>query len=177
MLRIAVTGPESTGKSTLSVQLARHFQTVWVPEFARSYMAGLNRPYTLQDIERITKGQLASVEQALPRANRVLISDTELLVIKVWSEHAFGHCPAWILEALARQHFDLYLLLHVDLPWEPDPQREHPHLREYFYKRYKKELRQYGFPFIEISGSHNERFLNAVRAVDKLLEGSATGSG
>jgi NadR type nicotinamide-nucleotide adenylyltransferase len=169
MLQVAITGPESTGKSTLSTLLARHYHTVWVPEFARTYLDALDRPYTPWDLEQIAAGQLAAVRQALPAANRILFCDTELLVIKIWSEHAFGHCPGWILEELARQPYNLYLLLHVDLPWEPDPQREHPHLRAYFYERYKAGLQQYGFPFVEISGTHGSRFEKAVRAIDAFL--------
>ncbi|CAN5724642.1 hypothetical protein BH24BAC1_BH24BAC1_02440 [soil metagenome] len=169
MLRVAVTGPESTGKSTLSAQLAQHFHTVWVPEFARGYIGSLNRPYTLSDLEEIARGQLKAVEEALPRANRVLFCDTELLVIKIWSEYAFGTCPAWIRKDLARQPYDLYLLLNVDLPWEPDPQREHPELREFFYGWFKAELQQYGFPVVEISGRKEARLQRAVEAVEFLL--------
>jgi NadR type nicotinamide-nucleotide adenylyltransferase len=170
MLRIAITGPESTGKSTLSAQLARHFQTVWVPEFARGYIASLDRPYTLPDLEKIARGQLKAVEEALPKANRVLFCDTELLVIKIWSEHAFGLCPSWILEELERQPYDLYLLLNVDIPWEPDPQREHPERREYFYGLYRAGLQQYGFPFIEIYGNQEARLQRAVEVVVSRLE-------
>lgn len=170
MLRVAITGPESTGKSTLSAMLAQHFQTVWVPEFARTYIGSLDRPYTLSDLEKIALGQLKAVEEALPKANQVLFCDTELLVIKIWSEHAFGACPAWILEELVRQPYDLYLLLNVDLPWEPDPQREHPELREYFYGWFKAELRQYGFPFVEVAGSRELRLERAVAEVASRLE-------
>lgn len=170
MLRVAITGPESTGKSTLSAMLAQHFRTVWVPEFARTCIGSLGRPYTLSDLEKIALGQLKAVEEALPKANQVLFCDTELLVVKIWSEHAFGTCPAWILEELVRQPYDLYLLLNVDLPWEPDPQREHPELREYFYGWFKAELEQYGFPFVEITGTRDLRFQRAVAAVASRLE-------
>jgi len=169
LLKVAITGPESTGKSTLAHQLAAHYNTVWVPEFARSYIAALPGPYTLADVENIARGQIESYRQAILPANKILFADTDLLVIKIWMLHAFGTCPTWILEALEKQEFDLYLLLNVDLPWQPDPQREHPHLRQFFYDWYKRELQAYQFNFVEISGSAEKRFQNAVSHVDTLL--------
>ncbi|KAA9333706.1 AAA family ATPase [Adhaeribacter soli] len=168
MKRIAITGPESTGKSTLAQQLATHFNTVWVPEFARDYIADLNQPYTPEDLEKIAAGQLELQQAAEKQQPEILFTDTELLVIKVWSENAFGSCPAWILEKLESQTFDLYLLMDVDLPWEPDPQREHPHLRNYFFQLYKTQLEQYGFPYQIISGTEQQRFQAALRALQNV---------
>ena len=166
MKRIAITGPESTGKSTLAGQLAEYYQTIWVPEFARDYIAELNHQYTLQDLENISRGQLELIAQAEAKNPEYLIADTELLVLKIWSENAFGSCPAWILDELKKQRFDLYLLMNIDLPWEPDPQREHPHLRQYFFDLYKKELEQLNFPYHIISGSDQERLQAAINAVE-----------
>ncbi|MHC2990674.1 ATPase [Pontibacter sp. HJ8] len=169
MLKVAITGPESTGKSTLSEKLAAHYDTVWVPEYARTYMAQLDRPYTLQDIEEIAKGQLALEERLQQQARDVFFVDTDLVVIKIWSEHAFGHCPNWILEKLKQQDYNLYLLMGVDLPWEPDPQREHPHLRQFFYDWYKRELEALQVPFVEVTGQHASRLDQARVHVDALL--------
>ncbi len=169
MLKIAITGPESTGKSTLSAQLASHYQTVWVPEYARTYIGSLNRDYTLQDIEAIARGQLQLEKQLQQEASTLLISDTDLLVLKIWSEHAFGQTPDFITQQLSVQDYNLYLLMGVDLPWEPDPQREHPHLRQYFYDWYKRELQALGVPFVEITGQQQERFQNARTHIDALL--------
>jgi NadR type nicotinamide-nucleotide adenylyltransferase len=170
MLKIAVTGPESTGKSTLSGELAGHYNTVWVPEFARTYIGNLNRPYNLQDIEAIARGQLKAEQAVIPLANRLLISDTDLFVLKIWSEHAFGRCPEFILDKLATQDYNLYLLMGVDLPWEPDPQREHPHLRQFFYDWYKRELQAAGVLFAEVNGHYDERLQSARQHVDALLQ-------
>ncbi|MBB6611283.1 ATP-binding protein [Pontibacter sp. Tf4] len=169
MLKIAITGPESTGKSTLSAQLAKHYNTVWVPEFARTYIASLNREYTIDDIEAIARGQLQQEQQLQASAGTILISDTDLLVLKIWSEHAFGRTPAFVLDRLQQQDYNLYLLMGVDLPWEPDPQREHPHLRQFFYDWYKRELQTMGVPFAEISGQQQERFRNALQHINALL--------
>ena len=168
MKRIAITGPESTGKSTIAQQLAGHFNTLWVPEFARHYLTDLNQDYTLTDLEKIAKGQLELQQKAETKNPKILFTDTELLVIKIWSENAFGICPAWILEALQNQQFDLYLLMDIDLPWEPDPQREHPHLRAYFFDLYKAELKRLNFPFKVISGSDKERFKAALEALESV---------
>lgn len=169
MLKVAITGPESTGKSTLSEKLAAHYNTVWVPEYARTYIEALDRPYTLQDIEAIAKGQLALEERLSQQATDLLFVDTDLLVIKIWSEHAFGSCPDWVLQKLKQQDYNLYLLMGVDLPWEPDPQREHPHLRQFFYDWYKRELEALQVPYVEVSGQHAFRLEEARRHVDILL--------
>ncbi|GGE96687.1 AAA family ATPase [Hymenobacter cavernae] len=170
MVRIAITGPESTGKSTLSRQLAEHYGTTWAPEYARVYLDAHGPDYTLTDLEEIARGQLAAEEAAVATAQRIVFVDTDLLVIKIWAEHAFGHCPAWILQKLAQQRHDLTLLLNIDLPWEPDPLREHPHMRTYFYQLYQQELRNLGIPFAEISGTGEQRLARACELVDKLLE-------
>ncbi|MDX5420087.1 MAG: ATP-binding protein [Hymenobacteraceae bacterium] len=169
MLKVAITGPESTGKSTLSEKLAVHYNTVWVPEYARTYIQALDRPYTLQDIEEIAKGQLELEQRLSKQANNLIFVDTDLLVIKIWSEHAFGSCPDWILHKLKQQDYNLYLLMGVDLPWEPDPQREHPHLRQFFYDWYKRELEALQVPYVEVSGQHVSRLEEARRHIDALL--------
>ncbi|MGV3538745.1 MAG: AAA family ATPase [Rufibacter sp.] len=169
-LKIAVTGPESTGKSTLSQQLAQHYGAPWVPEYAREYLDLLGRPYEAHDLEEIAKGQLERWQQAAAENPPLLFLDTELLVLKIWSEHAYGVCAPFILEQLKKQTVDLYLLSDIDLPWEPDPLREHPHLRQFFFDWYKRELEVMGVPYVVISGSAEERLLNAVEAVEQLRQ-------
>ncbi|WP_299825541.1 ATP-binding protein [uncultured Pontibacter sp.] len=170
MLKVSITGPESTGKSTLSEQLARHYDTVWVPEYARSYVGNLSRAYTLQDIEKIAHGQWELEQEAMRQAKTILFADTDMLVLKIWSEHAFGQCPDWITQKLKQQDYNLCLLMGVDLPWEPDPQREHPHMRQFFYDWYKRELETLQVPFIQVKGQQQERFEMARQHVDNLLQ-------
>lgn len=170
MIKIALTGPESTGKSTLAAQLASHYGTVWVPEYARTYIGQLGRVYTLQDIEEIAQGQLALERELEQQANGLMFIDTEMLVLKVWSEHAFGQCPSRIQEALQAQRYNLCLLMGVDLPWEPDPQREHPHLRQYFYDWYRRELECLQVPFAEVRGQRQERLQFAISQINALLK-------
>ncbi len=119
----------------------------------------------------MARGQLAAEDAATGRSRRVLFCDTDLLVIKIWAEHAFGRCPAWVLHQLQQPRYDLTLLLGVDLPWEPDPLREHPDpaQRRHFYELYRRELMARSWPFVEISGPPEQRLQQAVRAVDALL--------
>lgn len=172
MLKVVVIGPESTGKSTLSEQLAAHYQTVWVQEFARRYLEELPRPYEQQDLLTIAEGQLALEDELARQANGLLVCDTDLHVIKVWSEHKYGTCDPRILEQIATRPYDLYLLTYIDIPWEEDPQREYPDpaMREYFYNIYKDLVAASGVPWVEIKGNFLERKSLAIAAVDNLLK-------
>jgi NadR type nicotinamide-nucleotide adenylyltransferase len=165
--RIALVGPESTGKSTLAKQLAAHYNTVWVPEVARSYIGALNRPYMQQDVERIAQQQVEAEEKLAERAEGYLFCDTNLLVIKIWMQHAYGAYPAWIDTQLRAGTYSLYLLTDIDLPWEWDEQREHPHLRQHLFNRYKEELEKEQLPYVTIRGQGDVRFQNAVSLLKK----------
>ena len=177
MLRVSLTGPESTGKSTLAARLAAHYGTTFAPEFAREYLADSGPHYSSEDLEEIARGQLAAeataVAEAEARGHRVVFFDSDLLVIKIWFGHSFGTCPEWIQQAIARQHYDLVLLMGVDLPWEPDPLREHPHLRQHFYDLYQRELREQMSNFAEVAGDYDRRFAQACFLVDELLRPAA----
>lgn len=171
MKKVVVIGPESTGKSTLSEKLAAHFNTVWTPEYAREYIDQLQRPYEEADLLQIAAGQVALEQQMASRANEVLICDTDLYVIKVWSEHKYGRCDPRILQQITRQQCDLYLLTYIDLPWEEDPQREYPapEMRHYFYNIYREIVINSGVEWKDIRGSYEEREALAIAAVQQLL--------
>jgi NadR type nicotinamide-nucleotide adenylyltransferase len=168
-VKIAITGPESTGKSVISQQLADHYTTVWVPEYARVYLLQIERSYNYDDILQIAKGQMASEKAFEPIANGLMFSDTELLVTKIWCEVKFGKCHRWIEDNIWMQDYDLYLLMDIDLPWEYDPLREHPDRREFLFNLYKKELEKMGMNYRIVSGVGEERLKNAITVVDELL--------
>ncbi|MDJ0363665.1 ATP-binding protein [Hymenobacter sp. H14-R3] len=170
ILRISITGPESAGKSTLAAQLAAHYGTVFVPEYAREYFEAHGPAYTLPDLEAIARAQLAEEDLGSLQNRQLLFCDTDLLVIKIWAENAFGTCPAWVLAELNKPRYVLTLLLAPDLPWAPDPLREHPDSaqRWHFYDLYKAELRQRSWPFAEISGPPAQRFVQAVAAIESV---------
>jgi NadR type nicotinamide-nucleotide adenylyltransferase len=166
--RIALIGPESTGKTTLAQQLAAHYDTVWVPEQSRDHIAQLARPYTLDDIIIIAQQQLNKEHELLDKANRFLFADTELIIAKVWCEDVFNASPEWIMEHLHKTVYDLYLLTAPDLEWIDDPVRENPHRREYFFDLYKKHLDEMQLEYVIITGEGEERLMNAMRAVERL---------
>ena len=167
--KIAIVGPESTGKSDLSRTLAKHYNTVWVPEYARRYIDNLTRPYEKYDLFKIAVGQIQAEDQLEQKADEFLFCDTNLWVIKIWSEHKYGNCADWILKELKDRFYDLHLLTYIDLPWQDDPQREHPTLREYFFDVYKNELDGAGINYKIISGLGHERIENAISAIETFL--------
>ena len=169
VIRVAITGPESTGKSALAEYLARYFQTRFVPEYARGYIANMRRAYGYKDLNYIAHQQLVSERYFERRATGFVFCDTDLTVIKIWSEHRYGKCSSWVLKRLGEIRYDLYLLCDVDLPWEADPQREHPEMREHFMNLYRKELEERGVNFRVISGLGEERFENAVKACEDFM--------
>lgn len=166
--KIAIIGPESTGKSTLSENLANHFNTLWVPEYAREYLENLGRGYEEAHLLEIAKGQVALERRLETEANGFLFCDTTLVVIKVWSEHKYGRCHPWILEQLNRMQYDYFLLTDIDLPWEQDPLREHPHMREHFFDLYHHYVEQNGFSYQLIKGNWKQRLQLAISSMNRI---------
>jgi len=165
IIKIAVVGPESTGKSTMSAYLAAHYNTVWVPEFARDYCAKLTEQPTWQDEINMFYGQLALEAEMLPKANKLLICDTTFMTVKIWSDHIFGKAPQMVVDELPKHPYDLYLLLNIDLPWEEDPLRDFPHLRDHFLDVWHTELKALNAKYVVISGTGDDRYTNAVKAI------------
>jgi NadR type nicotinamide-nucleotide adenylyltransferase len=167
--KIVVLGPECTGKSELSEFLATLFKTSWVQEYARGYIENLTRPYIESDLLKIAHGQLRLEDEWTQDANDLLICDTNLYVIKIWSMFKFKACAQEILDSIAKRPYDLYLLTYVDIPWQEDPQREHPNRREELYKIYLDEMKNQSVPFVEIKGDRETRRKTAVEAIEKLF--------
>lgn len=167
--KVCVIGPECTGKTDLSKFLSEHYNTPWVDEYARAYLNKLGRPYQQHDLTKIAHGQMRMEDEWLNDANKILICDTNLLVIKIWSEYKFGACDKEILKGMAERKYDLYLLTNIDIPWQDDPQREHPQKREFFWNLYKKEVATTGVATVEISGSREVRRSTAIEAINKLI--------
>lgn len=167
--KIAILGPESSGKTELCIALAEHFRTTYVPEFARSFLPILNRPYTSDDLLFITRNQLEAERKGLMKANKMLFCDTELINLKQWCLHKFGFYHQLMEEELNKKPYHFYLLTSPDLPWTPDPLRENPTKGEYFFEVYKKEIEHYGFPYAVVSGSGQDRTRCAIKAVEAFL--------
>jgi len=165
--KIVITGPESTGKTTVARQLALVYETQWVPEYAREYIDRLDRPYQEADLLEIAKGQLTREAEMARKTDKLFFCDTSLEVIKIWSEYRYGRCHPWILDQLGHNRPDLYLLCVPDLPWEYDPQRENESDREELYSLYKSELA--GQSLAKIWGQGPKRVEKAIEAVQMLL--------
>lgn len=169
--RIAITGPESTGKSWLAEQLALYFHAAWVPEYAREYLKSLDHPYHQEDITKIAKGQWEREKRMARRGGPFLFCDTEFLVTRIWSLVKYGACDPWI-DTMANEHrYNLYLLCDIDLPWEFDPLREHPDKRQWLFDLYLEELNSRNFPFRVVKGCGIDRLECAVKAINSLQNG------
>jgi len=177
--RIVIIGPESTGKSTLSNQLAEHYHTLWCPEYAREYLLSHGIEYNYDDLLTIAKGQIAledeyadKVAAQIKEGQGLLFIDTNMYVMKVWCEFVFGKCHEFILNQITERKYDLYLLCNIDLPWTKDELREYPdeQPRKELYKIYKDLLINQSVPFVEISGMEEQRINKAVEAVDEYIK-------
>lgn len=172
MIKIAILGPESTGKTYLAQQLATHYSGQWIPEYARGYVEKLNRPYTFEDVCHIANQQIEVEKKLLNNKcnHNIVIFDTELIITKVWFEYCYQQVPKNVMEQLKSGFFDLYLLCNYDLPWEADPVREHGDDRAYFFEWYKREIELTGKPYVIISGEGANRTQNAIEAINTFLE-------
>lgn len=155
--RIGIVGPESTGKSALAAALAKHYHCGFVKEVAREYLEHLGRPYEQNDLDEIARLQIAEEEKVLNTHPPVLICDTTLLVIRIWSLYKYGTISDTLLHLDRQRHYDHYLLTDIDLPWEDDPLREHPHERKELFSLYYRALIQQPVPFTVIFGEGEER--------------------
>jgi len=165
-----ITGAESTGKSTLTAQLAAWYGGVGTEEFARSYLLNLGHAYTLEDLNAIARGQISIIEQAWDKP--IVFVDTDLINLQVWYDEVFHLIPDWLTDAIRTYGAGHYLMCQPDIPWEPDPLRENPGRREYLNSRYEQELMKAGYPFYPITGIGEARFKCAVAVVDAILSKS-----
>ena len=170
--KVVFTGPESTGKTTLAQTMAAQFQTSWVPEYARTYLAKLDRPYQYEDLEKIAHGQVQWENENGKQAQNWLWCDTGLLVLRVWSEVRFGKCSAFILDRLAEKPYGAFVLCGTEVPWEYDPMREHPDQRDELYAIYLQHLQGMKVPYLEVHGDVLQR-LEVVRQFLSSLPASA----
>ena len=178
--KIVIIGPESTGKSTLCIQLAAHYKTLWCPEFARQYLLNNGTDYSFDDLATIAKGQLELEEKYLLEVNNPefriqnpkLFLDTDMYVMKVWCEFVFGKCHQFILDEIQTRKYDLYLLCNIDLPWVKDELREYPDEkpRQELFTIYQNILLNQTTPWRLISGTNEERLQNAIKAIDETFK-------
>ncbi|GAB5554759.1 MAG: hypothetical protein Sapg2KO_43500 [Saprospiraceae bacterium] len=167
--KIVVTGPESSGKTTLAKQLAEKLSAPWVPEYARDYLEKLNRPYQANDILNIGAAQMAQHSASYQQNPSYLICDTSFLVLKIWNEVKFLNKQEWLEVQFLQDPVDLYLLCAPDIPWTYDPLRENPDDRQVLFDLYQQALQNSQKNYLIIKGTDPQlRLEEAAQAVKKL---------
>ncbi|QQS51631.1 MAG: ATP-binding protein [Bacteroidota bacterium] len=169
---VIVTGPESTGKTILTLGLAAHYKVSYIEEYARKYIENLNTKYTYSDIEHIACWQRDALENARKgNANKLWIADTYLIITKIWFLWVYGKYPQWIDPEIARTTHCLYLLCAPDIAWEPDPLRENGgENRLKLFEAYRHELESFRLDYRIVTGVEEERFINALNFTEQYLK-------
>ena len=175
LIKVVLFGPESTGKTTLSEKLARHYNTVWVPEYARKYLQDKwnNERKTCEpkDLLPIAEGQMRLENDLVTKATDLLICDTDLLETKVYSEaYYLGYCDPVLEKHALENQYDLYFLTYIDIPWAADDLRDKPNERERMFLHFKDTLEKYNRNFVILKGDKKTRLKTAVEHIDNLLK-------
>lgn len=165
--KISIIGPEATGKSTLSNQLAKYYKTIWLPEYARSYVENLDRKYTYDDIVHIAKKQIELEKEYFSKVENYLFVDTELIITKIWFQFVYKKYPDWLDKEIIGNKADLYLLCFYDLPWIYDKTRENGgENRKILYNLYESELKSKHFTYFVVKGKGDERIESSISVID-----------
>ncbi|MES2679177.1 MAG: ATP-binding protein [Bacteroidota bacterium] len=161
--KIAVVGAESTGKTWLCEALAKHYHTVFVPEYAREYFNDSSiYNYTLNDLVVIAKKQIELENENISRASRFLFCDTTLITLKIWAELEFEQTPSFIADQLLKVTYDHYFLTDNAIPWMEDELRQNKHSRDLLFKMNLEEIILTGVPYTIITGREEQRLKRAI---------------
>lgn len=175
IIKVVLFGPESSGKTTLSKLLARHYNTVWVPEYAREYLQNKwnneRKTCEISDMLPIAEGQMKLENELAQKADQILICDTDLLETKVYSEEFYdGFVHLDLQKAAVQNTYDLYLLTYIDAPWKKDDLRDRPEQRSEMFDAFENALKKYHRPYILLKGEKKERLEIAIHEIDKILK-------
>jgi len=175
LVKVVLYGPESTGKTTLAQELAEHYHTRWVPEYAREYLQEKwdreHKTCEPEDLLPIAEGQMYLENTLSESAEKLLICDTDLLETKVYSEAYYtGECDPLLEKYALKNRYDLYLLTYIDTPWVKDDLRDKPDERERMFAYFREALEKYQRKFVILKGTKEERFARAIELIDNLLK-------
>ncbi len=170
--KISVTGPESTGKSTLCVALAKHFNATYTVELAREYINNLQREVTIEDLKIMHDLQVIAVDKSYAKTTQLLFCDTDIINFKIWSEQVFKHVPDWLQHSVNEQTYDFYLLCYPDTEWEDDGIRKNEHNRTFLFDCFLQELEKKNMNYAIIRGKNQDRMMHAIHAVEEFLQSS-----
>lgn len=177
MLTIAIVGPESSGKTTLTEALAHHYRCAWAKEYARAVLEDNGPDYVEEDLLDFAQGQLLALGEAIALAKQtpppLVFCDTDIITIRIWSQEVYGRCHPLIDQLAEQVAFDHWFLCKPDIPWEPDPLRVNPHDRDRLFDVYERTLTKLGKPYSIIHGDHSQRMRSATALVDGLVKGGA----
>lgn len=168
MIRVVLTGSESTGKTTLAEHLATHFGAALVPEFVRGYAEARGGVIEFSDHGPIARGQIALEDEFIARRGDLLVQDTDLLSTVVYCRHYFGRCPEWIESTAASRRPALYLLCEIDVPWVADGVRDRGDRRDEMQTLFRDAVRESGVPNVALVGDLETRLAAAVAAIVRL---------
>lgn len=170
--KIVISGPESTGKTNLSIALAKHYNTIWIPEYARNYISGLKRPYQYDDLVHIARQQVEEIQNIPEGTSKIIFFDTWLIITRIWFIEVFKKYPSWLDAEILRNKPDLFLLCLYDLPWQYDPLRENgsTERRSYLFEQYKTEIEKIGCNYQIISGFNEERLNLAIQNIEQFIK-------
>ena len=166
MIKIAITGPESSGKTTLCKSLSEHFKTPYITEFSRTYLEKKNGSYNQADLDKIAEGHLKLISN---EEKKIMIYDSDFIVLEIWSKYKFGNTTKLINKLVRKNLFDLHILCKPDIPWEEDPLRENKYDRDYLFGLYKESLNRYKKHYITVSGLHIERLKKSIDKINSFL--------
>lgn len=171
--RIVIVGAESTGTTTLTRDLAHHFNTVWAPEYGRFYSEGrmtrLNHEWTSEEFASIAKSQQALEDQLALQANGIIFADTDAFATSVWHERYMG-AKSPLVESIAdSRQYALYIVTGDEIPFEQDGTRDGEHIRHWMHERIVEKLAECRRPYIVIRGSRHERLIQAVKAIEEAI--------
>ncbi|HEY8175606.1 MAG TPA: AAA family ATPase [Gemmatimonadaceae bacterium] len=169
MIKVVLTGSESTGKTELAHRLGQHFGAPVAEEFVRDYSAERGGKLGFADHGAIARGQIASEDAAIALAKDLVILDTDLVSTVVYCEHYFGRSPAWIENEARARAAQLYLLLKPDIPWIADGVRDRGERRDEMHDLFKQKLDDVGLRYVDIGGDREARFRSAVDAITFLV--------